>query len=120
MRASNWIAAIASAVIGIGCATPNKPPPNRQLTDARTALRVAEKVGAPAQPQAATYFAVAREQIAGANREMARDNYEGAAMLLRRAQANAELAAALAREATARAEAIEMRRQVEDLKSRVR
>ena len=119
MRASNWIAAITSAAMGIACAAP-KPPPNQQLTDARTAMRVAEKVGAPSQPRAATYFAVAREQMVSANREMARDNYEAAAMLLRRAQANAELAAALAREATARAEATAMRRQVEELKSRVR
>jgi hypothetical protein len=119
MRSSRWIALLAGAAISTACATTSPPPPNRQLAEAQAAVRVAEEVGAPNDSQAVTYLALARQQLGDANRELALRNYRSATRLLRMAQVNAELAAALGREATARAEATEVRRQLDELKARV-
>lgn len=118
MRNTARIVALACALWSTACAT-TSPPPSRQLADSRAAVRVAEEVGAQEDPQASTYLAFARKQLEDADREMQARNYAAAERSLQMAQANAELAASLAREGNARAEAVEVRRQVDELKARV-
>ena len=117
MRSSSWIAAIVCAVL-TACAT-TSPPPNRQLAETRASMRIAEEVGAQNDPQAASYLKLARKQIANADEEISLGNYARAEHQLRLAQSNAELATALAREANARAEADQIRQQVDALQTRV-
>jgi hypothetical protein len=119
MRSSVWIATIACAVLSTACATTIVSPPNRQLAEARAAVRVAEEVGAQNHPQAVWYLGLARHQMMDADYALAQTNYRGAFSSLQMAQANAELAAALAREANARAQAAAIRRQANALEARV-
>jgi len=109
---------IASAVLSTACATTSQFP-DRQLAESRASVRVAEALGATADPHAATYLEIARGQMKDADRAIALRDYWLAERSLRSAQANAELAAALAREANARAEAVDMQRQVQALRARV-
>jgi hypothetical protein len=118
MRSRIWYSALACALMSTACAT-SSPPPTRQFADSRAAVRVAEEVGAREDVKASTYLVLARKQLDEADREMQLRNYQNAERILRKAQANAELATALAREGNARAEAIETRRQVDELKARV-
>lgn len=115
MRALTWI---VCALLGTACAT-TTPAPDQQLADSRAAVRVAEQAGAREDAQAAPYMRLARQQLREADNAMALRDYENATSWLRMAQANAELAASLARESNARAEALEMRRQADELKARV-
>ena len=119
MRSSVWIATIACAVLSTACATTIVSPPNRQLAEARAAVRVAEEVGAQSHPKAVWYLSLARHQMMDADYALATGNYRGAFSSLQLAQVNAELAAALAREAKARAEATAVRRQANALRARV-
>ena len=112
------LALLMCALFGTACATAT-PMPAQQLADSRAAVRVAEQAGAREDTQAAPYLRLARKQLREADNAIALRDYENATSWLRMAQANAELAASLARESSARAEALEMRRQADELKARV-
>jgi hypothetical protein len=115
MRAPTWI---LCALLGTACAT--TPPLNeQQVADTRASVRIAEQAGARDDAQAGPYLALARQQLHEADNAIALRDYSTASSWLRMAQANAELATSLARESSARAEAMEARRQADELKARL-
>jgi len=69
------------------------------------AIRAAEEVGAAHSPQASLYLQLAKEQFDHARRLTSPDDLPAAALMLRRAEADANLALALARENTEKVEA---------------
>lgn len=97
-----------------GCGGP--PPPTRQLGRSQAAVRAAEELDARETPQAALHLKMARDHLARAERLMADEAHEDAELVLRRAEADAELAVALAREADERARAEDAMRKVQLLR----
>ena len=92
-------------------------PPMYQLTHSEASIRGAEEVGAPDVPTAALHLKLARDQLIAAKQLIAeRVDYDKAKLLLRRAEADAELAITLAKEAQAREEATESKRRIEQLR----
>lgn len=92
------------------------PVPSTERTKALADVRAAEEVGAGQVPKAALHLKMARDQIATAERLIADEENEEAAMVLTRAQADAEVAIALAHENKLRQEAQEAQAKVELLK----
>lgn len=74
------------------------PPPTQRLADAQSAERSARELGAGNVPAAQLSLKLSQEQIAMAEKAMAKDDNERADALLVRAKADAELAVAQARE----------------------
>ena len=99
-----------------GCAA--APVPAERLASAEAALRGAAEVGAEGAPQAALHLKLARDQIAQAKGLDASGDTARAALVLYRAEADAELALVLAREGAARAEANAVLAQVQALRQR--
>ena len=94
-RVALGLAVVALGAIA-GCATASVPV--ERLVSSEAAIRVASEVGAASTPQAALRLKLAREELADAKRLIAEDDNEAAALLLLRAEADADLAAALARQ----------------------
>ena len=118
MRRLTWISTVAaSAVLAPACAT-TRPPPTNALVESRATVRVAEQNGADRDPRAAQYLALARQQIAEAERLTREGSNWSANQRLEQAQANAEMAAELARQASARAEAQATQREIDELRTR--
>lgn len=117
MRRNHWLTLIASAVLATACAT-TTPPPTNALVESRAAVRVAEQSGAERNPRAAQYLALARQQIADAERLTREGSHTSAARHLEQAELNAEMAGELARQANARAEAESTQREIQELRSR--
>ena len=90
---TTFISLGALAVIA-GCAT---PAPTERMEGTAGAIRSAEEVGAKRVPQAALHLQLAKEQSDHAKELIASGDKAGAASLLLRAQADAELAVALVR-----------------------
>ena len=90
-----FVAAIG--VAALACA--GAPEPTERLASAQASLRAANEVGAKDVPQAQLHAQLAQEQVDQANKLIKEGDNERAEMVLRRAQADAELAVALAREA---------------------
>lgn len=90
--------------------------PRDQLTSAEAAVRAAEVGGAAENPKAALHLKYARDQVAEAKRLIDDEEFDLAAPLLARAEADGELALALARVESARAEAQAALTEVEELK----
>ena len=95
------------------------PVPDAQRTETLAAIRAAEEVGAPTVPQAALHLKMARDQIASAEALIRDDENEQAALVLLRAQADAELALELSREHQMIEEARAARAKVEELQQEV-
>lgn len=97
-------------VTASACATQ----PRQQLMQTQSAVRAAEEVGAEGTPKAAYHLRVAQEQL-----EIGRNLMDGeekqAGLILRRAEADAELAMAYARSNEAREEARQARKEVREL-----
>ena len=91
MRRITWLGAIASAVLASACATASQPQATT-LVESRTAVRLAEEAGAANDPQAAHYLAVARQQVAEAERLMREGRERTAQRVLERAEVHANLA----------------------------
>jgi hypothetical protein len=104
-----------AAVAGCGAGSP----PHHQLGVSQAAIRTAEEIGAGDAPQAALHLKMARDHLASARRLMAEESYDAAALVLRRAEADAELAIALAREADERARAEDAIRKVQLLRREI-
>lgn len=102
-------------VIGCGGAAV----PQDQLASSLAAVRAAEVGGAEGEPRAALLHKKAQDQIEEAKKLIANDDNERAAMILKRAQADAELALAIAQEQKLTAEATAARQQLEELKQRL-
>jgi hypothetical protein len=97
----------------LGCG--GAPPPTSQLATTQAALRAANEVGAPSEPQAALHLKLAKEQLDKAKALMEEDENEQALDLLLRAEVDAELAHALAKEASTKAEAEDAKAALEKL-----
>jgi hypothetical protein len=117
MRRNPWITAIGTALLASACATAT-PPPTNALVESRAAVRIAEQNGAEHDVRAAQYLALARQQIADAERFTREGSNWSARQRLQQAQVNAEMAGELARQAHARAEAEATQREIQDLRSR--
>jgi hypothetical protein len=91
-------------------------PPTHQLTESNSAIRAAEEVGAENTPKAALHLKMARDHLRNAEALIVEEEYEDAALVLKRAEADADLALALARESQARNEAEQAMRKVQELK----
>ena len=90
--------------------------PNQKLTNAKASIRGAEEVGAEQNPQAALHLKMARDQVAKAERLIADEDNESAALTLNQAQADADLALAKAREAKERQLAEQAKMRIEELR----
>ena len=99
-----------------GCAS--TPPPTDRMASAVAATRSATELGATSVPQAELHVKLAEEQTAKARNLIAQGDNEHADLVLRRAQADAELAVALAREDATRRQAEQAMAEVRSLSSR--
>jgi uncharacterized protein YqfA (UPF0365 family) len=73
-------------------------PPSERLVTAEAAVRGAQELGAnTSPPRAALHLQLAQEQVEKAKRYIEEDLHQRAELVLRQAQADAELAIALAR-----------------------
>jgi hypothetical protein len=118
MRRILWVGAIVCGFIANACATAS-PPPTKQMVESRAAVQIAEQAGAAKDTEAAQYLALARRQIADAERLMTEGSHWSANRVLESAHVHAELAAELARRSNARAEAESTKAEIERLQSRV-
>jgi hypothetical protein len=108
------VVALAAGLFAVACG--GAAVPQEKLTAAQAAVRAAEVGGAPDNPKAALHLKYARDQIAEANKYIEEEENEVAAVLLDRAEVDAELALALARVENARAEAAAALQEVQKLK----
>jgi hypothetical protein len=84
---------IAGALVACGGAQLNQT----RVTEVQSSMRAAEEVGANDQPKASLHLQLARDEMTAAKRLADDGEEEDAALLLNRAQADAELALQLAR-----------------------
>jgi hypothetical protein len=91
-------------------------PPTHQLTESNSAIRAAEEVGAENTPKAALHLKMARDHLRNAEALIVEEEYEDAALVLKRAESDADLALALARQEQARREAESALHKVQELK----
>ncbi len=89
--------ALVAGAVAAGCAS-GAAAPTRQLADTRADIQSAQKMGAGEAADASLYLEYARHQLAQGERLMREGEAQKAEMVLRRAEADAELAAELARE----------------------
>ena len=100
------------AILGLaGCAATPMPAPEMQGSQA--SIRSAEELGALGIPAARLYLEMAKDQEAK-GKKMAADGDPRAALVLARAESDAELAMGIAREASVHASALKA---TEDLKA---
>ena len=111
-RRAGWLVIAGLGIAGCGAA----PIPAERLASAEAGIRGATEVGAENVPEAALHLKMARDQVAQAKALDKDGDYDRAASVLSRAEADAELALAMTRETTARAEASEVLAQVQALK----
>lgn len=95
------------------------PVPVDRMAHSEASIRAAQEVGAPDDPKAALHLRLAQEQWAQADALIkgGGDNHR-AEMLLRRAEADAELAVALAKERKTHEEAERLLEQLQVLKKK--
>lgn len=101
------------AALVVSCASTAIPA--QKLTDSKASVRAAEAVGAEIDPQAALHLKMARDEIREAELLIKDDENERAALVLERAEADAQLAIALAQEREVKADAETAKRKVEAL-----
>lgn len=92
--------------------------PHAQAAESRASLRAAEELGANDVPKGALYLKHARDQIDESERLLKQGDNEKAAMVLRRAEADAELALAHAKAESARQQAAEAQGRIRELEQR--
>lgn len=114
MRGSDlgMLVVLAGALTACGGAQLNQ----NKLTDVEGAIRAAEEVGANNQPKASLHLQLARDQINQAKRVADDGDEENAALLLNRAQVDAELALQLAKTEQEQQEARQAWQKIQDLK----
>ena len=97
-RHNALIMLLFAACAGCGAAA---GPPTSRVASTEAAIRSARELGAESVPAAALHLRFSQEQLENAKAAMVVDENERADLLLRRAQADAELAIGLTRELTA-------------------
>ena len=117
MKLLSMFRGLAIAALLAGCAT-TQPISTERIVASQSAIRAAEEVGAGNDPQAALHLKLAREQVEEARLLVEDNKHERADMLLRRAEADAELALAMAREQQLQTEAQEAIQEVRELRQR--
>jgi len=115
IRLTSLVISLSFVLVACGGAGP----PTHQLTESNAAVRAAEEVGAENTPKAALHLKMARDHLRNAEALIVEEEYEDAALILKRAEADADLALTLAREAQARGEAEAALRKVQELKREV-
>ncbi len=105
MRLHHLAVTVILATLGLGLGCSSGPVPTDRLTSTGAAIRAANEVGAKGVPQAALHLKLAVDQLEHAKKLIDDKENDRAAMVLLRAEADAELAVALAREAQFSAEA---------------
>ena len=101
-------------LLGVGCGS--SAPPTLQQSKTQSAIRGAEVAGAEDTPKAKLHLKMAKDHLANAEQLISEEEYDDATLVLRRAEADAELAIALAKESTARERAEDLQRKVQELK----
>jgi hypothetical protein len=114
MHPRPWLLLVAGMSLA-GCAS--APVPADRLASAQAGIRAAAEVGAEGVPEAALHLKMARDQVAQATALNRDGETDRAAMVLARAEADAELALTLTRESAARAEASALLAQVQALRA---
>lgn len=109
---THWklFAVLVAGLVAVACGSADVS--TQDVTETQASLQAAEKMGAEQEPQASLYLTYAREQADMAQELIEEDENTRATMMLKRAQADAELAMSLAREA-------DMRRQVSGTMERI-
>jgi hypothetical protein len=94
-----WTGLAAALALGAGCASTRTfpPPTSAQLGTAESNVKAARELGAAEDPAAARNLRLAEQQLALAKERASENDNLSAAMLLARADADAEMAAMLAR-----------------------
>ena len=95
-------------------------PPDREMVSAEAAIRGAQELGATSVSEASLYLRLAERQVDKAKALMRDGNNMRAAMMLSRAQIDAELAITLAKEHKAKTEAQEAENTVTDLQEKMK
>lgn len=108
------LASLSLFLFAVGCGA--SAPPSHQLTKSQAAIRGAEVAGAEDTPKAKLHLKMAKDHLANAEQLIAEEEYDDAALVLRRAEADADLAIALSKEAEARGRAEDLQRKVQELK----
>lgn len=107
-------ACLSLFLLGVGCGA--SAPPTMQQSKTQSAIRGAEVAGAEDTPKAKLHLKMAKDHLANAEQLIADEEYEDATLVLRRAEADAELAIALSKESDARGRAEDLQRKVQELK----
>jgi hypothetical protein len=110
-------------LIGIGVALGGcggAPPPEREMIAAQATVRGAQEVGANNLPRSSLYLKLAERQVEKAKGLISDGYNERAALVLKRAQADADLALATAREEDATTEARKMSESLAELKKKLK
>jgi hypothetical protein len=102
-------------LVGILAACASVPIPTKQLTDAKTTIRAAKRLGAAAYPDSQGALDRAREGVYKGEQLIKEDELEKATRVLERATVDAELALALARQAIATDEAKQAEQQLQTM-----
>jgi hypothetical protein len=102
--------------VAIGACGSAAIPASGTLTDTQAAIRGAEEVGARNVPKAALHLKMAQDQLKTAEALLADGEEKEAAVVLARAESDAELAITLAKEANIRVQANEALKKTEQLK----
>jgi len=111
-----YVLGIVAAVCVAAC---GGAPPRDALTAAEKAISAAEVGGADENPKAQLHLKHARDGVAEAKRLMEDGDNDRAAMVIERAQIDAEVALASAQKDKARTEADQLLAEVEKLKKRM-
>lgn len=114
MRTPLTVAAVLGALaLGAGCA--HTQVPTEELANSKSAIRSAELAGAENVPPAALHLQYAREQMSWAQDMIQQGDSRRAALMLDRAESDAELALSLAREEPVRQDAQRVLNQVRSM-----
>lgn len=119
MTTKAWIVQISLATLFGAASCASGPEPTERVASTQAAIRSAEEVGAHHVPQAAFYLQLAREQSDNGRALMKAGQNDRAAMVLMRAESDAELALALTRETETRREAQDALDKVRALKAQL-
>jgi hypothetical protein len=103
---------------GLGACATTVPHQNAEASAA--AIRAAEEVGAARVPEAALRLQLAKEQLERARTMTSEEQRPGAARMLMRSQADAELALVLARSSAARTEAEKAKEKARNMEGTVK
>lgn len=115
MKRKYWISLLAGigVLVSVGCASGGMN--QEKHSDALAAVRAAQELGAPGNPDAALHLQLAKEQIASAEKLYREGETARGDRMLERAKADAELALALAKLEDVREEAREAKHKVDQL-----